>query len=186
MTKIKSLKNCSKIIILFSALAFLLLLSCKPSMGNKSSSGGEKSSNIGNYYTSYFVNDSTMLYFIKPMKFTATNSFISSDFTFNKIHNKTQNVTMNFSVITPNKISINSIKKIKFNNKEIEGYKILFNESNNKKSEIRFSSSLITEDFTKLDENAYFEITTIDLQSVNKPTKKTSKVLKDIKNLISD
>lgn len=186
MTKIKLSKNYSKIIISFSVIAFLLLLSCKPSMGNKSSSGGDKSSNIGNYYTSYFVNDSTMLYFIKPMKFMAPNSSISSDFTFNKIHNKTQNVTMNFSVITPNKISINSIKKIKFNNKEVEGYKILFNESNNKKSEIRFSAPLKTEDFIKLDENSYFEISTIDLQSINKPTKKTSKVLKNIKNLILD
>ncbi|WP_310555644.1 hypothetical protein [Flavobacterium sp.] len=155
-------------------------------MAQTSRGSGEKSSSIGNHYTSFFVNDSTMLYYIKPMRFNSINSYVNVDFTFNKIQNKTKEATMNFSIITPVKISISSIKKIKFNDKEIQNYKILYNESKNKKSEMRISSSLNTDEFMKLDENSYFEITTTDLVSIHKPSKKTYKILKQVKNLILD
>lgn len=185
MPKIKLLKIYNKIIVTSLIVFLSILVSCKPAIG-QNSNNSEKSSSISKNYISYFVNDSTMLYFIKPLKFYSDKSLIKPDFTFNKVKNKTANVTMNFSIITVSKIALNEIKSIKFNNIAIENYKILFNEFSNNKNEIRITTPLDVNEFVKMDENSFFEIETVNIKSNNKPDKKTFKILRNIKNLTID
>ena len=49
-------------------------------------------------YETFFINDSTDQYFIKPLYFRGSAA-IEADFTFRKIHNDFSEVVMNFTVI---------------------------------------------------------------------------------------
>lgn len=84
-------------------LCFFLanLVSCITFKRNSSKSGSTN-------YETFYINDSTMQYFIKPIEFTNQNHVIV-DFTFRKSKFLISDVTMNFSSISNNENNIEEL-----------------------------------------------------------------------------
>ena len=73
---------------------------------------GIKGSGKGGKYVSYetyFINDSTIQYFIKPLKFKNKDFIFEVDFTYREIHNEGDGVTSNFTIIHEKQYDFNEI-----------------------------------------------------------------------------
>jgi len=129
-------------------------------------------------YETFFINDSTMQYFIKPLEFK-NSSKINIDFTFRKYNKSFSDVTMNFSCIGFQKNIVDTIylmsNTIKYS---IPVNKLMFKEMKKNIFTYRYNSITkfeILNDFFSSD-NPQIQIN----ENVYLPTKSTIKRKKQI------
>lgn len=162
------------------------MIQCGPSVGATSKSGSGQGMSVRNFYTSFFLNDSTTTYFVKPVLFKASKSDLLVDYTLKKVHGKLVHLVMNFSIISSEKIPAKEISEIKFNGVSLDNFKLMFNEPARKKHEIRFTSVLPYSNLVDMKFPISFNFEISGKQVVFQPTKKTQKILKDVQTLAVD
>jgi hypothetical protein len=170
----------------FFIICSLAMIQCGPSVGATSQSGSNQGMSSGSFYTSFFLNDSTTTYFVKPILFKASKSELMVDYTLKKVHGKLVDVVMNFSVISTEKIPSKEITDISFNGISLENFKVMFNEPSRKKHEIRFTSVLPQSNLVQMKFPVTFAFEISGKQLLFQPTKKTHKILKDVQTLSVD
>ncbi len=174
--KIFSLKRLNSLLI-FSF--FFCFISC--GVGPKSGSNSTLNSVSKGFYTSFYKDDKETLYFIKPMVFEADKEKLMADITFVKNDNIIENVVINFSLLTKDKIATSDITAIKIIDKSIEDFKILYNEPKSSNSfQIRCSLPYKSEDFVLNHKKMTFTIITKNATKSYYPNKKSVKILEDI------
>jgi hypothetical protein len=165
-------------------LVLVLSIGCKPKM----ISGGVKNNNSdisnGNFYTSFYVNDSVSTYFIKPLKYKFQNSDLFLDITYQQINQNIENVIVNFSILTAEKIKNSTIESLKINSIDIKDYKILYNDYSNKKFDLRISVNNNISLLKSFNLNSKIEIVIEKKNYVFVPNSKAEKNLIQVKKLI--
>ena len=159
-----------------SVSIFLCLLMCSTSISCISfKKNASKKSN--SHYETFFINDSTMQYFIKPIDYKGQVD-IQLDFTFRKINTIFSDVKLNFSVFsdTPNPIkSLNFYPNDSINISNIE---LMFKEKRKKKYVYRYTtivSYLSLKDFFS---KKYIEVSYND--NTLTPTKKSKNIIEKL------
>lgn len=158
------------IILVFFALNFHSCIGMKKNASKKSKS----------YYETFYINDSTLQYFIKPIEFKG-NSAISIDFTFRKTNLEFSNVVVNFSIFSEKKLNITDFKLIadkkQYHLKQID---LLYKEKKKDKYIYRYTSEL---EYDKTETFFNSTISTINLTNSHLlPTNKSKKAIKLLKN----
>ena len=171
--KINLLKKLNNIIIISFAFLFF---SCgiKP----KSNSNSQLNGVSGDFYTSFYKEDGSTIYFIRPLEFLSDNEKLIADFTFLKKNDTIEDVTINFSILSTNKIASSNLNEIKINELLIKDYKILYNEPKSSKlNEIRISLVYPKDEFIKNYKDLKFKIEENHTIKEYLPRKKTLKNL---------
>ncbi len=118
----------------FFIAGILLIVAC---VGTKPKAGKGKKQ----CYESFFINDSTMQYFIKPITFKNADQKVVIDFTFRKSGNTFSAVTTNFTYFTENKTTLNSFSlagdSIIY---QAKSQKMLYKERDKKRIKYRYST----------------------------------------------
>ncbi len=174
--KINSLKKLNRLLVI--ALIFLVV-SC--GVGPKSNSNSQLSGVSEKFYTSFYKEEGSTVYYIKPIDFESDKEELIADITFMQNSNGIENVIINFSVFTQDKISTSEIYSLKINETIIEDFKILYNEPKSSKLfEMRYSVNYPSKEFIKNYSNLNFTIATNTTTKTYLPKKKTSKILQNI------
>jgi len=134
-----------------------------------------------NDYISFFINDSTTQYFIKPLTFATDDSKIWIDLTFRKSGKILSVFTCNYSIALANQLKSDNFE-IQYNDKSIPFLKkqLLYKEVKKGKYEYRYSSELDAVNVLNLFENKYFSVKIDTLNFV--PTRKTKSKMNKIQN----
>jgi hypothetical protein len=80
------------------AIRLSFICSVAISLFNCSSFKGSAALHAQQYYSTFFVNDSTTQYFIKPVEYTKEKLQVSIDYTFRKVNDGFSEVTTNFTL----------------------------------------------------------------------------------------
>jgi len=165
------MRNSLRYIVLF--LFLTSLTSCITFKRNAS-----KGSNSN--YETFYINDSTMQYFIKPIEFINQNQ-VFIDFTFRKTKLTFSDVTMNFTFISQNKRNIEKLdlicSKIRYS---IAIKKMMYKETKNNKFIYRYNTII---SFNELNDFLLSAEPIIEIDNeIMKSTKKTIKMLSRIKS----
>jgi len=132
-----------------------------------------KSSNTN--YETFYVNDSTMQYFIKPIGFINNNEVLV-DFTFRKTKSEFSEVTMNFSYLSQNKSNIEKLVLICGNIRySYPIKKTIYKETKNSKFIYRYNAII---NFTDLHD--FFLSADHSIEINNEILKPSAKVIKKI------
>ena len=158
------------------SISLILVLNTVSCIGFKKNASNSSSV----YYETFFINDSTLQYFIKPVTFKNKEKVIV-DFTFRKSKESFSNIVMNFSFFSKNKWNIDHIHLWSENGVvEIGEMKVLFKEKKNKEFVYRFSTMVNYEDLKEffISENHRFIVNETYFYPVKSSNKKI-KYLKD-------
>jgi CRISPR/Cas system-associated endoribonuclease Cas2 len=168
---------------LISLVVFsILLVACmpiKPTSGNsRLTNGFEMQKGVVDFY----VNDSVIQYFIKPLKFNGPSSQLYSDFTF-RTGDLSDYINVNFSIFSKQKYAKEDIKTYFFTG-ELEDLKLMYVDKRKSNFESRFSGKITKNHFYNLTENQSWKI--VDDKNndsiVFKPARKTRNFQKKINN----
>lgn len=111
-----------------------------------------KSKGSLSHYQTYFVNDSVVQYFIKPLKFKAeNNNELLVDFTFRHSSNTDISVTMNFSLLSDSDAGVLEELDVVMDSDSFEIYKpkLFFREKKKNNFHYRYSSTINLKQFVK-------------------------------------
>lgn len=174
--KINLLKKLNRIL---GISLLLLVFSC--GVGPKANSNSQLNGVSKKFYTSFYKEEGSTIYYIKPIDFYADKEKLVTDVTFQQNADSVENVIMNFSVFSKQKVSNLDVKSLKICDKIIENYKILYNEPKSSKLfEMRFSVNYPSDEFTKNYANLNFVIESESASKKYIPNKKTTKILPNI------
>ena len=141
----------------------------------------KRSSTKGNivYYETFYINDSTMQYFIKPLEFKSTSKLLI-DYTFRKSNKTFSDVTMNFSYVGLQKSEIDTFLLIydTLTNKNLIN-KLMYKEVINNSYIYRYNSTIKYIDLNKFLSSDNYKIKIKD--EIFLPSKSTIKKIKKIK-----
>lgn len=169
---------------LSSILALLFIAtSCKPKIGAMGNKNNSAQSN-NNFYTSFYVNDTTTTNYIKPLKYINSASKLLLDITYQEINDKIENTKINFSIISKEKIKNSAIQSVFINSIEVIHYKILYNDYDGKKYDLRFSVNGNYDFLKSFDSNSRIKVIANDEDFVYIPSSKSKKKLNNIVKLI--
>lgn len=162
------------------AVIIILLISCSPKFSPKSKNNSQNSSS-GKYYTSFYVNDSLTIYYIKPFELNSEKDNVTIDVTFKKNNLElNDDIVFNFSLISKEKINSKNIEKLFINDSEISTFKVLYSEPMKNKFEIRISSKIDKNLFKSLNENTILKLKIENNLKIYKPNSKSKKILNSI------
>lgn len=128
------------IILAISSLIILTFLSCsKVKPGASAKSGG--------LYESFYLGPDQNQYFIKPLEFEYDDYELHADFTFKKLKDSLSPITLNFTITSD--IVIKDIQYYEIAGERVNKLQKLFLEQNRNDFEIRFTSELSFNSFSK-------------------------------------
>lgn len=163
--------------IIFLLLLMFTMVSC---ITFKRSS--TKGSNT--YYETFYINDTTLQYFIKPIEFQNSSKFIA-DFTFRKSKQNISDITMNFSCVGKQKMEIDTVYLISDNRTySIPINKLLFKELQKNIYTYRYGTTITFNNFNDIFSSVNPKIQVND--NIYLPTKKTYKNINKIKIYLLD
>lgn len=179
--KIISLRKLNNLKYLSFFILVGFVISCRPNMKSKNQSNGIG----GDFFTSFYINDSETKYYIKPFKFSSGKETLICDITYSVINNSVDNITYNFSIITDSRILNKSVHKIRINSFEFDDFKILYNDVLKNKFDLRISSNLPPDILYSFDEKTTIKIITENkIFNFEPANKKSKKILKKIPELV--
>ncbi len=156
------------------SLVNVLFSACLPF--NKKSSKNAKS-----YYETFFINDSTFQYFIKPIDFYGSGK-LTVDYSFRKIKRDYSHVTLNFSFISNKKNEITTLQIVTDSaENSVYDIKLLFKEKQNDNYLYRYTSKINVTSVRKMFNAKECKIF-INNISLLTPTKKSKNKIKYINN----
>lgn len=128
------------IILAISILLIFSLFSCsKVKPGASAKAGG--------LYESFYLGPDQNQYFIKPLEFEYDDYELHADFTFKKLKDSLSPITLNFTITSD--IVIKDIQYYQIAGERVNELQKLFLEQNRSKYEIRFTSELSYDSFSK-------------------------------------
>ncbi|MDD2996960.1 MAG: hypothetical protein PHP99_12230 [Paludibacter sp.] len=163
-------------------LQLVLLFLITFSLGSCVTFKKSKSKGALSYYESFFINDSTTQFHIKPIEIKEQEETILVDFTFRKSANIGSDVTMNFSVLSKKNIPLQKQIQLLANDSafQIQNLKLLYKEKKKNQYHYRYNSTIAFENFIYLFKNPNWKM---ELDKILfAPTKKSEKKLNRINN----
>lgn len=125
----------SRSLLLLMLILSLLFSSCL-TLKKRSTKGIEQD------YESFFINDSTTQYFIKPLDFNG-NDLFSCDFTFRKSGSAYSEITMNYTCINQDNHQPDTIYLVTESHHYLIAHnKLLFKERTEKNFQFRYSTNI--------------------------------------------
>ena len=161
-----------------------LLIGCKPKMISGGGNNSNSSVSNSDFYTSFFVNDSVSTYFIKPLNYKNEKTDLSLDITYQQINQNIENVIVNFSLLSDEKIKNSTVEDLYINTIKINDYKVLYNDYSNKKFDFRISVNNTVDLLKSFDSNSKIEISINKEKYLFLPNSKSKKSLYQITKLI--
>lgn len=175
--KIPLLKKSVKFLF-FCSIFFVI--SCK--VGPKSSNNkGAPSGNSSKYLTSFLLEGGESQYYVKPLKYTSTDSKkVYLDFVYKTKSDTIESGLVYLSLFQDKKLMFNDLKEIKIGKITFKNSNHLYTESNKGKFELRISIPVTAEELKQIKPESIIELFVGDQENMFYPDKKTKKVLYDI------